>query len=144
MTVMERGFGRWRSSTAEQWFCKPQVGGSIPLASSTLFPLRNGIMSAVDAVISESSPSAMSIRQTDQNRPKPCFDDRSVVNPSTPLVPPARLKGQCSTSGTEVVEERRLRLAFFGSEDVGCGGRDSLGGGLMFSALKSMGMAQTA
>ena len=24
----------WRSSTAEQWFCKPQVGGSIPLASS--------------------------------------------------------------------------------------------------------------
>src|SRR5438552_9960475 len=27
--------GRWRSSTAEQRFCKPQVGGSIPLASST-------------------------------------------------------------------------------------------------------------
>src|SRR5436309_16080154 len=26
--------GRWRSSTAEQRFCKPQVGGSIPLASS--------------------------------------------------------------------------------------------------------------
>src|SRR6266571_1434805 len=26
---------RWRSSTAEQRFCKPQVGGSIPLASST-------------------------------------------------------------------------------------------------------------
>ena len=25
----------WRSSMAEQWFCKPQVGGSIPLASST-------------------------------------------------------------------------------------------------------------
>ena len=24
----------WRSSMAEQWFCKPQVGGSIPLASS--------------------------------------------------------------------------------------------------------------
>src|SRR5712664_3953593 len=27
--------GRWRSSAAEQRFCKPQVGGSIPLASST-------------------------------------------------------------------------------------------------------------
>src|SRR5262245_39577572 len=26
----------WRSSMAEQWFCKPQVGGSIPLASSNL------------------------------------------------------------------------------------------------------------
>ena len=25
----------WRSSMAEQRFCKPQVGGSIPLASST-------------------------------------------------------------------------------------------------------------
>ena len=25
----------WRSSMAEQWFCKPQVGGSIPLASSS-------------------------------------------------------------------------------------------------------------
>ena len=24
----------WRSSMAEQWFCKPPVGGSIPLASS--------------------------------------------------------------------------------------------------------------
>jgi hypothetical protein len=24
----------WRSSMAEQRFCKPQVGGSIPLASS--------------------------------------------------------------------------------------------------------------
>ena len=31
--------GRWRSSTAEQWFCKPQVGGSIPLASSIPFSL---------------------------------------------------------------------------------------------------------
>jgi hypothetical protein len=26
----------WRSSTAEQRFCKPPVGGSTPLASSTL------------------------------------------------------------------------------------------------------------
>src|SRR3989442_199084 len=34
--------GRWRSSTAEQRFCKPQVGGSIPLASSTLSLLDPG------------------------------------------------------------------------------------------------------
>ena len=27
----------WRSSMAEQRFCKPQVGGSIPLASSSVF-----------------------------------------------------------------------------------------------------------
>ena len=31
---MLRGVESWRSSTAEHRFCKPTVGGSIPLASS--------------------------------------------------------------------------------------------------------------